>query len=124
MNDELNNNLTQRGGGSTVATLENQQPPVDDYDAVAPASLAQMLVEAGILAPDQVMRVQEVARRERETLGRILVRDGIIMSRDLATLTAVYLGLTMVDLKSEAIDDRPHRPSALARPHRQDRLHY
>ena len=104
MNDELNNNLTQRGGGSTVATLENQQPPVDDYDAVAPASLAQMLVEAGILAPDQVMRVQEVARRERETLGRILVRDGIIMSRDLATLTAVYLGLTMVDLKSEAID--------------------
>jgi general secretion pathway protein E len=26
------------------------------------------------------------------------------MSRDLATLTAVYLGLTMVDLKSEAID--------------------
>jgi type II secretory ATPase GspE/PulE/Tfp pilus assembly ATPase PilB-like protein len=105
MSDELNNNdLTERNNNSSVATLENQQPPVDDFDAVAPASLAQMLVEAGILAADQVMKVQEVARRERETLGRILVRDGVIMSRDLATLTAVYLGLTMVDLKSEAID--------------------
>jgi general secretion pathway protein E len=87
-----------------VATLKQQQSPADNLDAVAPASLAQMLVEAGILAREQVLKVQEVARRERQTLGRILVRDGIIMSRDLATLTAVYLGLTMVDLKSEAID--------------------
>jgi general secretion pathway protein E len=105
MNNELQNtDLTQKVSDSTVATLEQQQSPADNLDAVAPASLAQMLVEAGILAREQVLKVQEVARRERQTLGRILVRDGIIMSRDLATLTAVYLGLTMVDLKSEAID--------------------
>ena len=105
MNSELQNtDLTQKESDSTVATLKQQQSPADNLDAVAPASLAQMLVEAGILAREQVLKVQEVARRERQTLGRILVRDGIIMSRDLATLTAVYLGLTMVDLKSEAID--------------------
>jgi type II secretory ATPase GspE/PulE/Tfp pilus assembly ATPase PilB-like protein len=34
------------------------------------------------------------------------VRDGLILSRDLATLTAVYLGLTMVDLRSETIDPK------------------
>jgi general secretion pathway protein E len=105
MSNELQNtDLTQKDSDSTVATLKQQQSPADNLDAVAPASLAQMLVEAGILAREQVLKVQEVARRERQTLGRILVRDGIIMSRDLATLTAVYLGLTMVDLKSEAID--------------------
>jgi general secretion pathway protein E len=105
MSNELQNtDLTQKDSDSTVATLKQQQSPADNLDAVAPASLAQMLVEAGILASEQVLKVQEIARRERQTLGRILVRDGIIMSRDLATLTAVYLGLTMVDLKSEAID--------------------
>jgi general secretion pathway protein E len=105
MSNELQNtDLTQKDSDSTVATLKQQHSPADNLDAVAPASLAQMLVEAGILASEQVLKVQEIARRERQTLGRILVRDGIIMSRDLATLTAVYLGLTMVDLKSEAID--------------------
>jgi type II secretory ATPase GspE/PulE/Tfp pilus assembly ATPase PilB-like protein len=120
MNDEIQNtDLTQKDNDSTVATLEQQHSPDDNLDAVAPASLAQMLVEAGILAPEQVLKVQEIARRERQTLGRVLVRDGIIMSRDLATLTAVYLGLTMVDLKSEAID--PHAialiPEDAARKH-------
>jgi len=90
--------------GSSVLIREEQAPASGDFPAPPPASLGQMLVEAGILAVDQVAKVQETARRERQTLGRILVRDGIIMSRDLATLTAVYLGLTMVDLKSEAID--------------------
>jgi hypothetical protein len=69
-----------------------------------PASLAQMLIEAGVLSADQIMKVQEIARRERQSLGRILVRNGLILSRDLATLTAVYLGLTMVDLRSETSD--------------------
>jgi type IV pilus assembly protein PilB len=69
-----------------------------------PASLAQMLIEAGVLSADQIMKVQEIARRERQSLGRILVRNGLILFRDLATLTAVYLGLSMVDLLSETID--------------------
>ena len=67
-------------------------------------SLARMLVDAGILPADQVATAQETAWRERQPLGRILVRDGLVLSRDLATLTALNLGLAMVDLRSQTID--------------------
>lgn len=90
------------------STAETKSP-VGKSPGSHPASLPQMLVEAGILAAEQVQKVQEAARRERQSLGRVLVRDGIISSRDLATLTAVYLGLTMVDLRSETIE-----PEAIA----------
>ena len=85
----------------------------------SPASLAGMLVEAGILSPDQVAKVQEIARRERQSLGRILVRDGLVLSRDMATLIALYLGLTMVDLRSETLDPKAIAlvPEDLARKH-------
>jgi len=85
----------------------------------SPASLAGMLVEAGMLSPDQVAKVQEIARRERQSLGRILVRDGLVLSRDMATLIALYLGLTMVDLRSETIDPKSIAlvPEELARKH-------
>ena len=85
----------------------------------SPASLAGMLVEAGILSPDQVAKVQEIARRERQSLGHILVRDGLVLSRDMATLIALYLGLTMVDLRSETIDPKAIAlvPEELARKH-------
>jgi len=85
----------------------------------SPASLAGMLVEAGMLSPDQVAKVQEIARRERQSLGRILVRDGLVLSRDMATLIALYLGLTMVDLRSETIDPKAIAlvPEELARKH-------
>ena len=91
-------------GETTVVDLEEPAPRSGQTLSTPPASLSQMLIEAGILAADQVQKVQEVAQRERQPLGRILVRDGIILSRDLATLTAVYLGLAMVDLRSETIE--------------------
>ena len=91
-------------GETTGVALADSAPQSDQLLSTPPASLSQMLIEAGILAADQVQKVQEVAQRERQPLGRILVRDGIILSRDLATLTAVYLGLAMVDLRSETIE--------------------
>ena len=45
-----------------------------------------------------------MARTERQPLGRILIREGLVVARDLATLTALNLGLDMVDLRSETID--------------------
>lgn len=69
-----------------------------------PFSLAQMLVETGILTAAEVAQSQEVAWRERLRLGQVLVRDGLVLSRDLATLTALHLGLTMVDLRNQTID--------------------
>ena len=69
-----------------------------------PVSFSQMLVEAGILSTQQIERVSESAQRERVPLGQVLVRDGLVLSRDLAILTALHLGLPMVELKTETIE--------------------
>ena len=114
-------------GQSGIATLPPETPEAAGEESThpetprssSPASLAGMLVEAGILSPDQIAKVQEIARRERQSLGRILVRDGLVLSRDMATLIALYLGLTMVDLRSEDIDPKAIAlvPEELARKH-------
>lgn len=96
-----------------------ERQPAGHTRGGAPASLANMLVEGGVLSAEQVTKVQETARRERLSLARILVRDGLIQSRDLATLIALYLGLTMVDLRSESLDPQAAAlvPEELARKH-------
>jgi general secretion pathway protein E len=67
-------------------------------------SLAQMLLDASIIPAEEVDKAQEAAWKERQPLGHILVRDGLVLSRDLATLIALNLGLPMVDLRRESID--------------------
>jgi general secretion pathway protein E len=109
MNNETNHQpastLEPDGSGdSAILLAEDTTPPAGQPSAAHPASLPQMLVEAGILSALQVKNAQDLARQERVPLGRVLVRDGMILSRDLATLTAVYLGLSMVDLRSETIE--------------------
>ena len=47
---------------------------------------------------------QEAARQEGMSLGQIIVRDGLVLSRDLSAFIALHLGLTMVDLRSETLD--------------------
>ena len=67
-------------------------------------SYGEMLVEAGMLSQEGVTKAQQAAREEGLPLGRVLVRDGLVLSRDLAAFTALHLGLTMVDLRSENLD--------------------
>ncbi|MCH7737905.1 MAG: Flp pilus assembly complex ATPase component TadA, partial [Chloroflexi bacterium] len=63
-----------------------------------------MVIDAGILTADEVAHAQDTAWKERLPLGRVLVKEGMVLSTDLATLTALHLGLAMVDLRSEKID--------------------
>ncbi len=86
---------------------EDDAPPLPRLER--PFSMAQLLVEAGILSREHAAQALEAARREKLSLGRILGRDGLILPRDLAALMAVYLGLTMTDLGSQSLD-----PDALA----------
>ena len=69
-----------------------------------PSSLGQMVVDAGILTADEVTGAQETGWKERLPLGRLLVKEGMVVSKDLATLIALHLGLAMVDLRSATID--------------------
>ena len=109
MVDENGRSLTGRNGpeedgdGAPSQGTVNQTA-VQQVPRGRAFSLAKMLVDAGILPADQVTAAQEAAWRERQPLGRILVRDGLVLSRDLATLTALNLGLAMVDLRSQTID--------------------
>lgn len=62
------------------------------------------MVEAELLSPEQAAAAREAARRERLPLSRVLVRDGLVLARELATLLALHLGMAMVDLRSQSID--------------------
>ena len=59
---------------------------------------------AEILSLKEVDQARQAAHREQQTLVSILVRDGMVSSRDLATLMALNLGLTMADLRSQTIE--------------------
>jgi type IV pilus assembly protein PilB len=63
-----------------------------------------MVLDAGILTPAQVRQAQQDALRNAIPFARLLSRDGLILSRELATLFAFNLGLPMVNLRSETID--------------------
>ena len=63
-----------------------------------------MLLDAQMLSRYEVEDAWKAALREGQSLGAFLVRDGLVSSRDLATLIALNLGLSMVDLRSQTLD--------------------
>lgn len=69
-------------------------------------SFAKMLVDAGILSPEQYTVALDTAKRDKESLVRVLERDGLVLSRDLAALLAIYTSLPMADLRTETIDPK------------------
>lgn len=91
-------------GVSSVDAAELDSTSENRSSFARPVSLGQMITDAGILTAAEVANAQETAWKERLPLGRVLVKDGMVMSTDLATLTALHLGLAMVDLRSEKID--------------------
>ena len=118
---------------STDTTLEMNGPNSSGEPArrSRPSSLGQMVVDAGILTPEEVTSAQETGWRDRLSLGRVMVKEGMVVSQDLATLIAIHLGLAMVDLRSEKIDpasvamipeDVAHRYLVLPISRTQDRL--
>ena len=99
----------EASGSSTSALLtEDEAPPASEQRASG-SSFAEMLVAAGMLSTDQVATAQEAAYREKVPLWQILIRDGLVMSQDLVALTAMHMGLSMVDLRNQTID-----PNAVA----------
>jgi general secretion pathway protein E len=71
-----------------------------------PSSLAQMLEHTGMLTREQIARAKEVSKHERLILAHAIVREGLVVAWDLATMTALQMGIPLVDLRSEEIDPR------------------
>jgi len=92
------------GTTGNAASVDERDRPEAGSGRSRTFSLAQMLVDTGILQGEEVARAQQTAWEERQPLGRILVREGLVLSRDLATLTALNLGLPMIDLRNQTIE--------------------
>ena len=120
MNGDAN---TDRAGGSfepvsaTALAPDGKEPHPHHLHPLHEPSLDQMLVESGLLSEREAAEAREVARREGLGLERVLVRDGLILSRDLGALLALHLSIPMVDLGSQTIDDEALRlfPEDVAR---------
>ena len=98
-------NGDQSGDGVSIIPRDKQaEVAQQEPEQAIRGSFARMLVEAGMVSLEQMRRAQESMRQEQLPLARILVRDGLVMSRDLAAFTALHLGLTMVDLRSESLE--------------------
>lgn len=94
---------------TTLTSRVRKERSAHEPDRKSPASFAEMLVEAGRLSQEEVNKASEIARREGLTLGRVLVREELILPRELSVLSALFLNLTMVELATLTID-----PEALA----------
>ncbi len=70
--------------------------------------LSDLLLDLGVVTPEQLTLAQESAQNQGISLSRALVKEGLVLSRDMAALMALHLGFPMVDLRAQAID-----PSAL-----------
>jgi len=63
-----------------------------------------MLVDSGLLTNEQAAAAQAASRRESLAFEQVLIRDGIIRSKDIATMLALTLSVPMVDLGSQSIE--------------------
>jgi type IV pilus assembly protein PilB len=78
-------------------------PNVPSGPAPRRRRLGELLVEAGVLDPDQIAQALERARPD-ERLGASLLRLAVIDERRIADAVAAQLGLERVDVEHESID--------------------
>ena len=67
-------------------------------------TIASLLVNNGMIAPEIMAKAQEAAQKDRLPLWMVMTRDGLVSSNDLAALFALHLGVRMVDLRNQEID--------------------
>ncbi|HEU4528983.1 MAG TPA: ATPase, T2SS/T4P/T4SS family [Actinomycetota bacterium] len=85
-----------------------------------PKQLGQILLEQGLLTPEQLDTALEEHRNTPKSLGRVLIDLGYIRERDLVRALAEQVGLEFVDLTDYRIDPvvTSLLPEALSRRYR------
>ena len=97
--------------------------PAREHQEAAPFAyfgvkrLADLLIELGVVTPEQLAQAHEAAHAQGLSLSRLLVKEGVVLSRDMAALMALHMGFPMVDLRSQTIDPAALEaiPEAIAR---------
>lgn len=67
--------------------------------------IGDMLVDAGVITPEDLQRGLELQKKSGRKLGETLVEEGIVNDETLATLLAEQLGMEMVDIQSISIPE-------------------
>ena len=82
--------------------------------------LGQILIELGMITPEQLEQALEEHRRTPKSIGRVLIDMGMIKEGDLVRALAEQVGLEFVDLAEHPIDPTATTllPEALARRYR------
>ena len=79
----------------------------------------EMLVEAGLLTPEQLDRAVEEARQSQKRLGEYLVEERLVTPEDVAMTLSVQLKLPIIDLRRHPVQPEAVRliPEEYARRH-------
>ncbi|MEA2558398.1 MAG: type pilus assembly protein PilB [Actinomycetota bacterium] len=82
--------------------------------------LGQILIEQGLITPEQLQQALEEHRKTPKSLGRVLIDLGLIKETDLVRALAEQVGLEFVDLSEFQVDPSSTTllPEALARRYR------
>ncbi|MCM1103587.1 MAG: Flp pilus assembly complex ATPase component TadA [Clostridium sp.] len=67
--------------------------------------IGDMLVDAGVITPEDLQRGLELQKKSGRKLGETLVEEGIVSDETLATLLADQLGMEMVDVQGITIPE-------------------
>ena len=81
--------------------------------------LADMLLEQGMVTPDQLQSAQAEAAKSGQPLKQVIIQKGLMTERDLSALVAAQTGVTHIDLSTYLIKPEIVQlvPEALARKH-------
>ena len=66
--------------------------------------LGELLVNSGVITPEQLQQALDNPSRQGKKLGEFLVDEGIVSEDDLAKALSVQLDLDMIDLQSTNVD--------------------
>ena len=72
--------------------------------------LGDILIQAGMITPDQLTVAIEAQKKTKDRLGKSLIRLGFITEENLIKTLAHQLKLNYVNLKEEKIDPSLARP--------------
>ncbi|MEW6233087.1 MAG: GspE/PulE family protein [Chloroflexota bacterium] len=90
---------------------------METQTAARPKRIGDMLVEAGLITPEQLETAVALHRQENKKIGQVLVEKGFISATTLATFISYQLNLPLVDLKKCKIQPAAVRlvPEEMAR---------
>ena len=66
--------------------------------------LGELLLENGLLTPEQLEAALSVQRRERRPLGQVLLAQGLVDEKALARVLSLHFGVPQIDFARARVE--------------------